>query len=112
MVLTLLMLALLPTAAGAERATPSPGSSSALVEINTAGAAELVSLPGIGPALAQRIIAYRGEHGAFGRIEELLDVRGIGPKLLDKIRSKIRVGGKAASSAGKGKPSGRGKKAR
>ena len=111
LLLTLLMFVLLPALAGAEQVTSPSGSSSTLVDINAAGAAELVSLPGIGPALARRIIAYRGEHGPFGRIEELLDVRGIGPKMLDKIRPKIRVGRKAASSTGKRKSGSRNKKA-
>lgn len=48
------------------------------VSINTAGQAELTSLPGIGPSMAERIIAYRNENGLFQSTEELMNVRGIG----------------------------------
>jgi len=50
----------------------------ALVNINTASAAELETLPHIGPAMAQRIIAYREAHGPFERIEDIQNVEGIG----------------------------------
>lgn len=61
------------------------------ININTATAAELELLPGIGPALAQRIIDHRREHGAFRRIEDLDDVKGIGPRTLEKLRPLVRV---------------------
>lgn len=61
------------------------GSQLALVDINSAGAAELICLPAIGPALAGRIIEYRERHGPFRRPEDLLAVPGIGPKLLAEI---------------------------
>ncbi|MCK5585266.1 helix-hairpin-helix domain-containing protein [Candidatus Bipolaricaulota bacterium] len=50
------------------------------VDINSANVDELSTLPGIGPALAQRIIDYRAEHGPFGCIEDLEHVSGIGPQ--------------------------------
>ncbi|HUV05561.1 MAG TPA: helix-hairpin-helix domain-containing protein [Armatimonadota bacterium] len=56
------------------------------VHINTAGFEELQRLPGIGPAMAQRIVDYRTEHGRFQSIEELDEVRGIGPAKLEKMR--------------------------
>ncbi len=56
------------------------------VNINTAGAAELEQLPGIGPRTAQRIVEYRLAHGRFGSVEELRNVKGIGPKKMEKIR--------------------------
>jgi competence protein ComEA len=71
-------------------AVPGTGAKSerpaARVDINRAGAAELQRLPGIGPKLAERIIAYRQEHGSFASVDELGDVAGIGAKKLDRLR--------------------------
>ncbi|MDI3534201.1 MAG: competence protein ComEA [Thermosediminibacterales bacterium] len=61
------------------------------ININSAGVSELETLPGIGPALAQRIVDYREKHGKFKSIEELSEVSGIGPKRLDDIRDLIKV---------------------
>jgi competence protein ComEA len=62
-----------------------------IINVNKATAAELELLPGIGPALAARIIDYRQARGPFRAIEDLTNVRGIGPKTLEKIRPRIRV---------------------
>lgn len=62
-----------------------------LVNINTASQEELESLPGIGPALARQIIAYRTVNGPFKSIEDILDVPGIGPKTFEKIKDLITV---------------------
>ena len=59
------------------------------VNVNTATAEELDVLPGIGPALAGRIIAYRAEHGPFTAVEQLLEVSGIGEAVLDGLRDQI-----------------------
>ncbi|HHY93502.1 MAG TPA: ComEA family DNA-binding protein [Firmicutes bacterium] len=56
------------------------------IDINHASAADLDSIPGIGPALAQRIIAFRETNGPFARVDDLLQVPGIGPKTLDKMK--------------------------
>lgn len=61
------------------------------ININRASAAELESLNGIGPALAQRIIEYREKNGPFKTIEELTNVKGIGPTLLEKNRDRITL---------------------
>ncbi|MDH3284372.1 MAG: helix-hairpin-helix domain-containing protein [Acidobacteriota bacterium] len=81
-------------AASADTGRTSPGNEAAraVVDINSAGVGELETLPGIGPALAKRIVQFRDEHGAFKSVEELLVVKGIGPRLLEKLRSRIRVG--------------------
>ena len=64
---------------------------SGLININTASQAELETLPSIGPSTALKIIDYRQEHGPFQNIDALLDVSGIGPVTLDKIRDLISV---------------------
>ena len=58
----------------------------ACVRLATATETELQTLPGIGPALAQRIISYRSTHPRLTSVEELDDVPGIGPSLIEKIR--------------------------
>ena len=55
------------------------------VDLNTAGAEELDTLPGIGPVLAERIVALREERGGFSDLSELLDVEGIGTATLEEI---------------------------
>ena len=61
------------------------------VELNTATAAELRTLPGVGERTAQRIIEYREEHGGFEKIEDLMNIRGIGEKTFLRLRPLIRV---------------------
>ena len=75
-------------AAGASGgSTPGGG----VVNINTAGASELEALPGIGPALAARIVEYRDGHGPFASVDDLTDVPGIGPAKLEALRSQATV---------------------
>ncbi len=64
----------------------------AKINLNTASAAELQSLPRIGPKVAQRIIDYRTQHGPFKKIEDLMKVRGIGEKVFNQIKDLITVG--------------------
>ncbi|WP_182046534.1 helix-hairpin-helix domain-containing protein [Curtobacterium sp. ME26] len=67
------------------------GGPDAVVDLNTADQATLETLPGIGPALAGRIIAWREEHGGFSSVDDLLDVSGIGQARLDDLRDRVRV---------------------
>ncbi|GAB7386604.1 hypothetical protein BSNK01_04390 [Bacillaceae bacterium] len=78
-----------PAAVSAESGNGGP--SGGLIDINTATSEQLQQLPGIGPAKAEAIIAYREEHGPFRSVEELTKVSGIGEKTLEKIRSRITV---------------------
>ena len=61
------------------------------ININTAGIDELIELPGIGDALAQRIVAYRKEHGRFDNIGDIMDVKGIGEAKFNAIRDLITI---------------------
>ncbi|MDO8683428.1 MAG: helix-hairpin-helix domain-containing protein [Armatimonadota bacterium] len=61
------------------------------VNINTADISELQRLPGVGPSTAQKIIDYRSQIGRFNSADQLMDVRGIGPKKLDKMRPFIVI---------------------
>jgi len=63
-----------------------PRLDSASIDINAAAAADLVKLPGIGDALARRIISFRDEHGRFSRVEDLMQVSGIGKKKFQALR--------------------------
>lgn len=64
-------------------------SSSNLININTATKEDLDTLPGIGPATAQKIIDYRQEHGNFSSIEDIKNVKGIGEAKFSKMQDKI-----------------------
>jgi competence protein ComEA len=74
---------------------PGPGVSATdrdgRVRINQANVAELETLPGVGPVLAQRILEFRDEHGPFQTIEDLLDVPGIGEAKLASLREHLIV---------------------
>lgn len=61
------------------------------LDLNSADPAALEALPGIGPVLAARIVEWRTEHGRFSSVEELAEVSGIGPALLDGLRDLVRV---------------------
>ncbi|MFZ1729450.1 MAG: helix-hairpin-helix domain-containing protein [Bacteroidota bacterium] len=71
----------------AEKLSENPG----IVSINRATRNELETLPGIGPATAEKIVAYRKEHGKFERIEDIMLVKSIGPKKFEKLRQFITL---------------------
>jgi competence protein ComEA len=62
------------------------------ININTAASADLEKLPGIGPKTAERIVEYRQKNGPFKKIEELMNVRGVGEKNFLKLKDMVNVG--------------------
>jgi competence protein ComEA len=78
------------TGAAGEGAGGGAGQSQQL-NLNTATAAQLDELPGIGPALAQRIVAYREQHGGFRTVDELQKVPGIGPAKFGQVKDLVTV---------------------
>ncbi len=61
------------------------------ININRANSAQLQTLYGIGPSKAKEILAYRKSHGSFKSVDELVNVKGIGPKTLAKMRSQVTL---------------------
>jgi competence protein ComEA len=84
-----------PAASGSAGAAPlggdAAGGPTAPVDLNTATLAELDTLPGVGPVLAQRILDWRTEHGQFATVDQLSDVPGIGDARLAQLRDLVRV---------------------
>lgn len=77
--------------ATAQQQAPADLADDSLININTADALTLQQLPGVGPAIAERIITHRETHGAFRIIEEITDVSGIGEARFADIRDLITV---------------------
>jgi competence protein ComEA len=90
-------------ASSAKTATqPAKAVPSSPINLNTATEAQLASLPGIGAKAAQRILEFRQKNGSFKKIEDLMNVKGIGEKNFLKLKPYITVGtAKADSSSGK-----------
>jgi comEA protein len=99
-----LALLLHTTAFAAGNEPGARGSGDALigvVNVNAATAEELSLLPGVGPSRAQAIIRYRTEHGAFKRVDDLSQVKGIGEKQLERIRPHVALEGKTTAQPAK-----------
>ena len=94
---TLLALAMCITTISAQE--PRSGTAAAALNLNTATVAQLEALPGIGKSTAERIIEYRQKSGGFKKVEELMNVKGIGEKSFLKLKPLITV---AAAKADRG----------
>jgi comEA protein len=68
------------------------------VNINTANSEQLQTVPGIGPSTAEKILQMRKSYGAFKSVDDLLAIRGLGPKRLEKMRKYLTVGKPAVRS--------------
>jgi competence protein ComEA len=80
----------------AQRATKPPVTASTeMINLNSATAAQIASLPGIGLKTAELVVQYRQKNGPFKKIEELMNVRGIGEKSFLRIKDRITVAAKA-----------------
>jgi competence protein ComEA len=75
------------------RRVPRTDTARAPVDLDLADSATLVTLPGIGPALAARIVADRDAHGTFGSLPALQRVRGVGPKLAERLAPRVTFSG-------------------
>ena len=80
-------------AAPPEAAKAAPAAARAgAVDLNSASEAQLQEVPGIGPSLAKKIVEFRSENGPFKSVDDLLKVRGVGEKSLEKLRPHLTVG--------------------
>ena len=92
---SLMICLVLGTASGAAAQAKSSGpvkEAPAIVNLNTATSSQIETLPGIGASTAKRIIEYRDKNGGFKKIEELMNVKGIGEKSFLKLKPFVTVG--------------------
>jgi competence protein ComEA len=80
---------LVPTRGAAAATGSGPPSPSAPVDLNSATAEQLDALPGVGPVTAQKIVAYRQEHGPFRSVDDLDAIPGIGPSRIENLRGLV-----------------------
>ena len=97
--LTIFVLLIITTPVAGQRSAkpvaPATTASTQVVNLNTASATEIASLPGIGPKTAELIVQYRQKNGSFKKIEEIMNVKGIGEKTFLKLKDRITVAAEA-----------------
>ena len=71
--------------------TAGAAASGALVDLNRATEEELLALPGVGPVMAGRIVAFRKERGGFRKLEDLMDVKGVGSKTFARLKPLVKI---------------------
>jgi comEA protein len=110
LLLVLAVVALAATGAAAEQKPAAPAKAAAAkatpsspVNLNTATQAQLETLPGIGAKAAERILEYRQKNGNFKKIEDLMNVKGIGEKAFLKLKPLLTVTQKADAAGGSGR---------
>ena len=87
-----LSLALTPLSALGQQSKSSPkAASTEKVNLNTATVEQLQTLPGVGPSIAKRILDHRTKNGKFNKIDEILNVKGIGEKKFQKMKDRLAV---------------------
>ena len=91
-----------PTHTGVDAVQETRASAPAqVVNVNTATATQLEALPGIGPSMAQRIVSHREKNGPFKKLEDLMNIQGIGEKSFLKLRPMLTIGGQGDAKATK-----------
>ena len=85
--------------AAMQEARPAPPAQ--IVNVNSATVAQFEALPGIGPSMAQRIVTYRDKNGPFKKLEDLMNIQGIGEKSFLKLRPFLTIGGQGDAKAAK-----------
>ena len=96
-ILAALALSFALAAGGARAATPAPPPVTGVVNLNTASAEELQLLPGVGEVRAVAIVARRNEQGGFKKVDDLLEVKGIGQAMLERMRPYVTLTGETTA---------------